>query len=93
MVIYSRSSIQIINNRKFWIRKNKCIIKFNKQSADIDKIYLYPKDPYKAKYQYLINKRESAGQSILMILKILFDNQMVCKILIKILIKILKNII
>ena len=25
---------------------------------DIDKIYLYGKDPYEAKYQYLINKRE-----------------------------------
>ena len=25
---------------------------------DIDKIYLYAKDPYEAKYQYLINKRE-----------------------------------
>ena len=28
---------------------------------DIDKIYLYAKDPYEAKYQYLINKRESTG--------------------------------
>ena len=28
---------------------------------DIDKIYLYAKDPYEAKYQYLINKRESVG--------------------------------
>ena len=28
---------------------------------DIDKIYLYAKDPYKAKYQYLINKREKVG--------------------------------
>ena len=28
---------------------------------DIDKIYLYAKDPYEAKYQYLINKREKAG--------------------------------
>ena len=28
---------------------------------DIDKIYLYEKDPYEAKYQYLINKREKAG--------------------------------
>ena len=28
---------------------------------DIDKIYLYAKDPYKAKYQFLINKKESAG--------------------------------
>ena len=27
---------------------------------DIDKIYLSAKDPYKAKYQFLINKRESA---------------------------------
>ena len=25
---------------------------------DNDKIYLYTKDPYEAKYQYLINKRE-----------------------------------
>ena len=28
---------------------------------DIDKIYLYAKDPYKAKYRYLINKREEVG--------------------------------
>ena len=28
---------------------------------DIDEIYLYAKDPYEAKYQYLINKRESVG--------------------------------
>ena len=28
---------------------------------DIDKIYLCAKDPYKAKYQLLINKRESKG--------------------------------
>ena len=28
---------------------------------DIDKIYLYAKDPYEDKYQYLINKRESVG--------------------------------
>ena len=27
----------------------------------IDKIYLYAKDPYEAKYQLLIKKRESAG--------------------------------
>ena len=26
---------------------------------DIDKVYLYAKGPYEAKYQYLINKRES----------------------------------
>ena len=28
---------------------------------DIDKIYLYAKDPCEDKYQHLINKRESAG--------------------------------
>ena len=28
---------------------------------DIDKIYLYGKEPYEAKYQYLINKRENIG--------------------------------
>ena len=31
------------------------------QQPDIDKIYLYAKDPYEAKYQLLINKRESTG--------------------------------
>ena len=33
---------------------------FNHQ-LDIDKIYLYSEDPYKPKYQLLINKRESVG--------------------------------
>ena len=28
---------------------------------DTDKIYLYTKDPYESKYQYLINKREGVG--------------------------------
>ena len=28
---------------------------------DIDKIYLYAKDPYGKNYQYLINKREKVG--------------------------------
>ena len=30
---------------------------------DIDKIYLHPKDPYEAKYQYLINKHEKVRVS------------------------------
>ena len=29
--------------------------------SDIDKIYLYAKDPYETKYKYLINKREKVG--------------------------------
>ena len=28
---------------------------------DIDKIYLCAKDPYEAKYQYLLKKREKVG--------------------------------
>ena len=28
---------------------------------DIDKIYLYAKNPYEAKYQFLINKREKTS--------------------------------
>ena len=31
------------------------------EERDIDKIYLYAKDPYEAKYQFLINKIESTG--------------------------------
>ena len=31
------------------------------QQTNIDKIYLYVKDPYQAKYQFLIDKRESPG--------------------------------
>ena len=31
------------------------------QQLDVGKIYLCAKDPYKAKYQFSINKRESTG--------------------------------
>ena len=34
-----------------------------KDQPDIEKIYLYAKDPYEAKYQYLINIREKAGSN------------------------------
>ena len=32
-----------------------------KNQPDIDKIFFYAKDPYEAKYQLLVNKRESTG--------------------------------
>ena len=41
-------------------RTNALLNLVNNQ-PDIDKIYLYAKDPYEAKYQYLINKREKIG--------------------------------
>ena len=53
--------IHNINNTRFWIRKNKCIIKFNNQSTRHYKIYLYAKGPFEAKYQYLIKKRKKVG--------------------------------
>ena len=37
------------------------LLNLTKNPPDIDKIYLYGKDPYEAKYQYLINKREGVG--------------------------------
>ena len=61
MAIYSRSSIQNTSYRWFRIRKNKCVINLINNQPDIDKIYLYAKDPYEKKYQYLINKREKVG--------------------------------
>ena len=38
-------------------KTNSLLHRINHQS-DIDKIYLYAKDPYEAKYQLLFNKRE-----------------------------------
>ena len=38
---------------QYWIQLNN--------QLDIGKIYLYAKDPYEEKYQFLINKRESTG--------------------------------
>ena len=41
--------------------KTNALLNLIKNQSDIDKIYLYAKDPYEAKYQYLSNKRESTG--------------------------------
>ena len=45
--------------------------------TSIDKTYLYPKDPYKVKYQFLINKDENIY--LRMVLKFLLNTQMICK--------------
>ena len=39
-------------------RKTKTLLNLIIDQPDIDKIYLYGKDPFEAKYQYLINKHE-----------------------------------
>ena len=41
--------------------KTNALLNSLNNQPDIDKIYLYAKDPYEAKYQFLINKRESKG--------------------------------
>ena len=38
--------------------KTNALINLINHETDIDKIYLYAKDPYEAKYQSLISKRE-----------------------------------
>ena len=42
--------------------KTNVLLNLIENQPDIDKIYLYAKDPYKTKYQYLINKREGVGK-------------------------------
>ena len=41
--------------------KTNALLNLINHEPDIDKIYLYAKDPYEAKYQFLIKKREDAG--------------------------------
>ena len=41
--------------------KTNVLFTLIENQPDIDKTYLYAKDPYEAKHQYSINKRESVG--------------------------------
>ena len=41
--------------------KTKALLNLINNQPDTDKIYLYAKDLYETKYQYLINKREKVG--------------------------------
>ena len=61
MATDSRSSMENTYCRWFWIRKTNALLNLINNQPDINKIYLYAKDPYEAKYQYLINKREKVG--------------------------------
>ena len=42
-------------------RKSKALLNLINNQLDIDKIYLYAKDPFEAKYQYLVDKHENVG--------------------------------
>ena len=41
--------------------KTNVFLNLINNQSDIDKMYLYAKDPYEGKYKFLINKRESIG--------------------------------
>ena len=41
--------------------KTNLLLNLIENQPDIDKIYLYTKDPYESKYQYLINQKEGVG--------------------------------
>ena len=65
--------------------KTNALLNLINNQPDIDKIYLYAKDTYEAKYQFLINK---IFNDPLMILKHLLGIQMICHMFIKILMNI-----
>ena len=46
---------------RYGSQKINSLLKLINNQPDTDKIYLYAKDPYEAKCQYLINKREKVG--------------------------------
>ena len=53
---------------------NSLLNLINRQ-PDIGKIYVYAKDPYEAKYQFLIKKREDDGTKRLLIENLLLNIQ------------------
>ena len=69
----------------FWTGKTNALLDLTNKQPDMDKLYLYAKYPYKVKYQFLINERESTALNDLMILKLLLSIQMICNMFPKIL--------
>ena len=61
MAAYSGSSIIILIIGGSGSGKTNVLLNLIENQPDIDKIYLYAKDPYEAKYQYLIKIREKVG--------------------------------
>ena len=65
-IIQNGHTFQIIHTELLIIggsgsRETNALLNLINNQPDIDKIYLHAKDPYEAKYQFLINKRESTG--------------------------------
>ena len=66
--------------------KTNALINLINNQPDIDKIYLYAKDPYEDKYQFLINKSESIGLKYFNVPKALLNIRITCMMSMKILI-------
>ena len=68
----------------FGSEKTNALLNLISHQPDIDKIYLFARDPYEAKCQLLINKRKVAGiKRILIIMKLLLKNEMILIIFVK----------
>ena len=52
------SPYKILITRGFRSGKTNSLFNLINQEPDIDKVYLYAKDPYEVKYQLLINKEK-----------------------------------
>ena len=74
-----------MNNRRQWIWKANALLNLINNQPDIGEIYFYAKDPYEAKYQFLINKRESTGLKHFNDPKANDSIQMICNMFTKIL--------
>ena len=69
--------------------KTNLYLNLIENQPDIDKIYLYAKDPYEWKYQYLINKREGVGVNHFNDPKAFLIVQTICMMFTKILMSII----
>ena len=65
--------------------KTNALLNLINLEPDIDNIYLYAEDPYEAKYQLLINKRENANLKYLNDSKTFIEYSMIWMVFIKIL--------
>ena len=74
---------RILINEGSGSAKTNLLLNLIENQPDIDKIYLHAKDPYEAKYQYLINICEKVAINHLTTLKLLLSIQMICKMFTK----------
>ena len=63
--------------------KTNSLFNLINEQPDVDKVYLYAKDPYESKYQFSINKRESTGLMHFNDFKALLNTQITWMIFIK----------